>query len=86
MKIDDIFLLYENNDKYFPTYELAYFNSKRAGSSKRVNYVFTPTMAKYKRVCEIEKACRDYFNEVIDCDFYNIFNKTGYKQLQISEV
>ena len=85
MKIDDIFLLYENSGQYFNSYDKAYFNSKKLGNQKPVYYVFTPTMQRFKRVCEIEKCCRDYFKNVTDCDYYDIFTKTGYNQLKIIE-
>lgn len=83
MNIDNIFLLFENTGKYFPTYEQAYFNSKKPMMDKTVKYVFTPTMCSFKRVGEIERHAREYFNRVADCDFYDIFRKEGSKQLKI---
>lgn len=87
MKVDSIFILYENSDKYFKSYDEAYYNSKKPFQQKTVNYVFTPTMVKYKRVCELEKACRDYFNRVSDCDYLDIITGQSFKQLKfIKEV
>lgn len=83
MKVDEIFVLYENSDKYFRTYEQAYFNSKKPFQCKTVYYVFTPTMLKYKRVCEFEKACRDYFNRTADCDYLDIITGQSFKQLKL---
>lgn len=81
--IDDIFVLYENSGQYFSSYDNAFYNSKNAGRSRVVYYVFTPTMQKFKKVCELENAYRKYFSKVIDCDFYNIFTKKGTKQLKL---
>lgn len=83
MNVDDIFLLYENSEKYFKSYDEAYYNSKKPFQQKAVYYVFTPTMQKFKRVCELENCARKYFNKVADCDFYNIFTKQGSKQLKL---
>lgn len=83
MNIDEIFLLYENSGKYFKSYDEAYYNSKKPGQLKQVYYVFTPTMQRFKRVCEIENGARKYFNKVANCDFYNIFTKQGSKQLKL---
>lgn len=83
MNVDNIFLLYCNSDKYFPSYEAAYFNSKKPLQSKQVFYVFTPTMQRFKRVCELENAARKYFNKVCDCDYFDIFTKKGIKQLNL---
>ena len=85
MKVDDIFLLYENSEKYFRTYDEAYYNSKKIGQNRQVYYVFTPTMQRFKRVCEIEKCCRDYFKNTTDCDFYDIFRGQGTSQLKLFE-
>lgn len=83
MKVDNIFVLYENSEKYFKSYEEAYFNSKKPFMNKTVYYVFTPTMQKYKRVCELEKACRDYFNRVADCDYLDLFTGQSFKQIKL---
>lgn len=83
MKVDDIFVVYENTDKCFKSYDEAYYNSIKPFQSKIVYYVFTPTMQKYKRVCELEKACRDYFNKVADCDYLDIITGQSCKQLKI---
>lgn len=81
MKIDEIFLLFENSGKYFKSYDDAFYNSKKPFQEKRVYYVFTPTMQKFKRVGEIERCARNYFRNTVDCDFYNIFTGEGSKQL-----
>ena len=86
MKVDEIFVLYKNSEKYFSTYEQAYFNSRRPGMSKHIFYVFTPTMQQCKRVCELEKLCRDYFNKTADCDYLDIITGVSIKQLKIEEI
>lgn len=83
MLVDEIFLLYENSEKYFKSYYDAYCNSKKPMQQKQIYYVFTPTMQKFKRVCEIEKCCRDYFKNTTDCDFFDIFRGTGSSQLKL---
>lgn len=82
MKIDDIYLLYENDGKYFPTYEKAYFYRK-SHNRKSVNYVFTPTFEKFSRVGELYHHARQYFNRVDDMDYINVLNNTGFKQIQL---
>ena len=86
MKVDEIFLMYENSEKYFKSYEEAYFNSKKPFQQKQVYYVFTPTMQKFKRVCELEKAVRDYFKNTVDCDYFDIFRHVGSKQLKLEGI
>lgn len=83
MKVDRIFILYENSGKYFKSYEEAYFNTKKPFAQKTVNYVFTPTMCKYRRVSELESASKEYFNRVSGCDFYDIVHRVGTKQLNL---
>lgn len=80
--IDDVFVIYENSNKYFGSYDIAYYNSRRPGSDKTVYYVFTPTMQRCKRVGELEKLCRDYFDKN-DCTYLDVFNKVIYKQLNL---
>lgn len=83
MKVDEIFLLYENSGKYFKTYNDAWRNSRKPLQEKQVYYVFTPTMYRYKRVGEIERASQNYFRKTSDCDFYNIFTGESSKQLRL---
>lgn len=83
MKVDEIFVLYKNGEKYFNSYAAAYFNSKKPCMPKTVYYVFTPTMQEFKRVGELENACRKYFNHVADCDYFDIITKQSFKQLKI---
>lgn len=85
MKVDNLFLLYENSGKFFNSYNDAYYNSLKPMMLKQIYYVFTPTMQKFKRVCEIEKCCRDYFKNHTDCDYFDIFRNVGTKQLNIFE-
>lgn len=75
--------MYENSGKYFKSYEEAYFNTKKPKALKTVHYVFTPTMSLYKTVGELEKASKAYFNRVCNCDFFDIVNRTGFKQLNL---
>lgn len=81
--IDEIFVLYENSGKYFNSYNNAYFNSKNAGCDRQVYYVFTPTMQKFKRVYELENACREYLRNCYDCDYLDIITKVRTKQLRL---
>lgn len=83
MKLDEIYILYKNTGKYFKSYTEAYFNSKKPMQEKQVYYVFTPTMQEYKRVGELERGARNYFNRVLDCDFYDIVNRQAFKQLNL---
>lgn len=83
MKVDDIFVVYMNSNKAFKSYDEAYFNSKKPCMDKTVYYVFTPTMQRFKRVCELEKACRDYFQKVADCDYLDIITGQAYTQLKL---
>lgn len=85
MKVDNIYILFENSSKYFKSYDEAYFNSKKPFQDKRVYYVFTPTMQRFKRVCEIENACRNYFRNVADCDYFDIITGQSSKQLKFIE-
>lgn len=81
--IDNIFVIYKNSDKFFPTYDDAWKNSRKPFQQKQVYYVFTPTMQECKRVSELENLYRKYFNKTVDCDFYDIINKKGTKQLKL---
>lgn len=81
--IDDIFVLFENSGKYFSSYKYAYLNSLNAGSNKQVYYVFTPTMQRCKRVCELENLYRKYFRENYDCSYFDMKTKTMVNQLNI---
>lgn len=83
MKVDEIFILYENSDKYFKSYDDAYYNSKKPLQQKTVYYVFTPTMQRCKRVCELEKLCRDYFNKAYDCDYLDIITGQAITQMKL---
>lgn len=83
MKLDEIYVLYENSGKYFKSYDEAYYNSKKPFMLKGVNYVFTPTMQKFKRVCELENACRSYFNRIADCDYLNVITGQSNKQIKL---
>ena len=82
MKIDDVYLLYENDGKYFPTYEKAFFYRKFHNRSN-INYVFTPTFQKFRRVSELYHHARQYFNRIGDMDYINVLNNTGFKQIQL---
>lgn len=83
MNVDEIFVLYENSEKYFKSYIDAFHNSQKPMQEKQIYYVFTPTMQKSKRVSEFERIARNYFNKTVDCDFYDIFRKKGSKQLNL---
>lgn len=83
MKIDNIYMLYKNSNKYFNTYSEAYFNGKKTGFEKTVYYVFTPTMKEFKYVRDLYKHAKEYFNSVCDSDYLDLFSRTMYKQLKL---
>lgn len=83
MKVDKIFVLYKNTNKLFATYEEAFFNGKKPFHDKTVYYVFTPTMKSYKRVGELERACKEYFNKNMQCDYYDCIGKLSYRQMNL---
>lgn len=80
--LDNIYVLYENNGKYFPSYESAWKNHYNSGI-KRVNYIFTPTMQVCKNVGELEHIAKVYFNKSFGLDYIDVLNASGYKQLKI---
>lgn len=80
-KLDDIYVCFENNGKFFRNYNLAYYNSKHS-TCKRVNYVFTPTMQICKNVGELERVSRLYFSN-FDCDYIDLVNKQYIKQTSL---
>ncbi|WGL31044.1 hypothetical protein [Dipodfec virus UOA04_Rod_680] len=82
MKLDSIYILYKNGNRYFNTYEEAYFYRK-SHNRESVYYVFTPTMQEFRHVGELYHHSKLYFNKNFGCDFYDIVNKTGFKQLQL---
>lgn len=82
MKLDDIYVLFENNGEYFNSYDKAYYNSKLS-SCKKVNYVFTPTMQKCPRVNELYRVARNFFKEQFGCDYYDIRQHQCFTQLSL---
>lgn len=80
--LDDIYVLYENAGKFFPTYNDAWKNTYTS-HSKTVRYCFTPTMQLCKRVSELENVARKYFNRSYGLDYMNVFTGEGHKQLKI---
>lgn len=78
--IDDIYILFENNGKYFPSYEEAWKNHYKS-HIKKVNYVFTPTMQLCSTVSILEKTARTYFNNSVSLDYFDVVRSEGYKQL-----
>lgn len=80
--IDDILVLYENSGKYFGSYSTAFMNSRKPGCKKEVYYVFTPTMQRCRRVCELENLYRKYFAKH-NCTYYDFKNKTMIEQLNL---
>lgn len=81
--IDNICVLFFNSNKYFNSYNEAYFNSKKPGCDKTIYYVFTPTMQRYKRVCELENAYRKYFQKHFSCTYFDFKNKEMVNQLNL---
>lgn len=65
--IDKKYVMYAVGDKWFDTYDKAYFYRKNYRISYPVLYVFTPTEKLYKRVSELETAFKNYF----DCDYFD---------------
>lgn len=86
MKVDEIYVLYKNSDKFFKTYSQAYFNSKQPFAKKQIFYVFTPTMQECLKVSELESIAKNYFLQTADCDFFDIVNKFSSKQLKLGEL
>lgn len=82
--LDDIYVLYENGGKYFKSYEEAWKNHY-VSHIKKVHYCFTPTMQLCKRVCELEKVARSYFNQSFGLDYIDVMTGSGYSQLKIIE-
>lgn len=80
--LDNIYVLFENANKYFGTYEDAWKNHYISGV-KKVRYVFTPTMQLCKNVSELEHKARIYFNRSFGLDYIDVLNGCGYKQLKI---
>lgn len=83
MKIDSIYMLYENSNKIFNTYNEAYFYGKTKGFEKTVYYIFTPTMDKFKYTRDLYKFVENYFRNNYDCDYLNIISKKMFKQLKL---
>lgn len=81
--IDDILVIYENSGKYFGSYNTAYMNSRRSGADKKVYYVFTPTMQRCRRVCELQNIYNRYFKKHFSCTYFDFSNKTMVEQLNI---
>lgn len=80
--IDSIYVLYENGGKYFPDYESAWKNHYKS-RIKRVNYCFTPTMQLCKRVSDLERIARVYFNKSVGLDYYDVISDSGFKQIKL---
>ena len=83
MKLDSIYLLYENTNKIFSTYSEAYFNSKKIGSDKTVFYVFTPTFNKFKYVGDLYKFAQEFFDKHYEGFYLNPMTKQMYQQLKL---
>ena len=79
--LDNIYLLFENNGKYFGSYDEAWKNHYKS-NVKKVRYCFTPTMQLFNRVNELEKHARDYFNKSVGLDYINVISGEGYKQIK----
>ena len=80
--LDDIYILFENDGKYFPTYESAWKNHYNS-RVKKVRYCFTPTMQLCNRVSELENLARKYFNGSCGLDYIDVISGSGYKQLNL---
>lgn len=82
MKLNEIYVLYKNGDKFFKSYEEAWKHHYLT-RSKLVKYVFTPTMTEYRNVSELEHGARLYFNNAFDMDYLDIITGTGFKQQKL---
>lgn len=71
--LDQIYVMYENAGKWFPTYDLAWKNHYKS-MIKRVNYVFTPTGVICKNVGQLHKCAENYFN-LNNCSYIDVVNK-----------
>lgn len=80
--IDELFVSYECNGKYFSNYKDAWFYGKSTGCRK-VRYLFTPTDTLYNRVGELERAFQKYCQKTTGCDYYDFRRNFGYKQLNL---
>lgn len=83
MKIDSIYLLFENSGKYFNSYNEAYFYGKDKGYEKNVFYVFTPTMKKFSTVRELNEHSQEFFRRTYDTDYLDLLSRTLHKQLKL---
>lgn len=81
-KLDEVYVLYENDKKYFSSYDEAFW-FRKSHNIKPIHYVFTPTMQEFTRVGELYHHARSYFNRTVGCDYYNVLSGLGHKQLQI---
>lgn len=79
--IDDIFVVYENAGKIFPSYREAWNNHYKS-CRKQVNYVFTPTGKICKNVGELHRTADKYFKS-IDCTYIDVLNKNTINQLNL---
>ena len=80
--LDNIYVLYENGDKYFGTYEDAWKNHYKS-HIKKVRYCFTPTMQLCNKVSELEHIAKVYFNKSFGLDYIDVLNCCGYKQIKL---
>lgn len=80
--LDSIYVLYENGEKFFNSYEEAWKNHYKS-NIKKVRYVFTPTMQYCKNVSELEHIAKVYFNKSFGLDYLDVLNSSGYKQLKL---
>lgn len=83
MKIDSIYILYENSGKYFNTYTEAYYNGKNKGYEKNVYYVFTPTMHRFSNTRELYDHSVVFFRNKYDADYLDLISRTLHKQLKL---
>lgn len=83
--IDNIYVLFKAGDKYFNSYNEAFFYRKKYCIAKPVMYVFTPTMQECKRVGELENISKRYFKETTGYEYYCIKTGEAYNQLNLLE-
>lgn len=84
MKLDDIYVCYENAGKYFPDYCSAWNNHYKS-MVKKVNYVFTPTQVLCKNVSQLYRCADKYFKR-FGFDYIDICNKSFVKQHNLFDI
>lgn len=81
MKTPKEFVLYNCGDKWFGTYNLAYFYSKKI--NKPVYYVHSVTMYKFRKVADFDRHHLNYVKNHFHCDYLDLIKRERIKQLDL---